>query len=109
MLVLVVVAEDAVDELIALVVVEEADVALVFGNEALEELEALDDGTVAVAEVGLHKLLVVEPPELGVPFGQEVVGIGGFAIVFGNAGNTKSKRVGSYSMLSSSGSSKRQI
>ena len=85
LLVFVVVAVDAVDELIAFVVVEEADVAFVFGDEGLEELEALDDGSVAVAEVGFDEVIGFEPPELGVPLGQDVVGVGGFAIVFHHA------------------------
>ena len=80
--------EDAIDELVSLVVVKECAFLVVLhveADELLEDLQAFDDGLVAIAQVGFDEVLVVEPPEFRVPSGIEVVGRLGFTVVFGDA------------------------
>ena len=75
--------EDAVDEVVALVVVVETSIFVVIevvADELLIELQAANHGAFAVAEVGFGKVGGREPPQLGVPIGFNVIS-GGFLFV----------------------------
>ena len=82
-----IILEDAIDKAISFVVVVEKKILVVFvlGDEHLEETEAADDGIVAVAEISLGKIHVVEPPKIGIPIRLKVVGVGVFLVIAGHA------------------------
>ena len=80
--------EDFVNEEVSLIVVIEGAFGMVLhvvADELLEDLEAFDDGLVAVAQVGIDEVLVFEPPKVGVPIGIDIVGRFGFTVVVGHA------------------------
>ena len=86
-LVLIVFAQNGIDELETLEVVENQNVFIrvceIVGNEVLVDFQTFVDWVVSSAQVGLHEILGGQPP--GVGFAFHVVGISLFLIVFCHA------------------------